>query len=86
MTFDGKLFAAARAEHAAKLSTHQDSLDGKRRQIYRKDPELRTLDRAIRQTILDVIGQAMASRGEPIDLSHLQAKNQQLQAERAAKL
>lgn len=87
MGYDADTLTRAMARQESERRRRTDRLNTRRKQIYKQIPELASIDRQLRKTIIGIIQATLRSGKEkPPSLQEIQEKNQALQARRKALL
>ncbi len=87
MSIDGKILAKAKARLEERKREFEIQRENRLREVYVKCPRIMTLDREIKNTVIDVIGIALKKGQDPDDaIAELREKNLDLQSERVQTL
>lgn len=87
MSLDGKLLSRAKNRLDATRASDEHEMQERRQKAYRKNPHIMELDNAIKGTVIDAIGVALRSGGDPVDaIDKIKDRSLSLQEERALAL
>ena len=87
MSLDGKLLSKAKLRLAARKQENEAQLARRLEDVYRKCPRIKAIDQELRASVIDVIGVALRSDGDPAAaVDAIRDKNLDLQSERINEL
>ena len=87
MSLDGKLLARAKDRLDRRRRENEEAQARRRETAYARDPDIRDIDRQLRNSALEAISAAISSGGDPQQaLEEIRDRNLSLQEERALKL
>jgi DNA replication protein DnaC len=87
MSLDGKLLSRAKNRLDAMRNADEREMQERRQRAYRKNPHIMEIDNEIKSTVIDAIGVALRSGGDPVDaVEKIKDRNLGLQEERALAL
>ncbi|MGI6498693.1 MAG: ATP-binding protein [Oscillospiraceae bacterium] len=82
MGYDGKILKRALKQRKARREQREEERLRLRQEIYRRVPRLEEIDRQLRQTMLQVMQQALSTGGDPeAEMEKIRRENQALQEE-----
>lgn len=87
MSIDGKILARAKMRLEAQKLDFEVQHERRLSEVYLKSPRIKTIDRELKGTVIDVIGLALKNGQDPSDaIADLRDKNLYLQSERVQAL